>query len=202
MRISTDFWVWVRAIVVLSVFSFLWKDNPVFAIAQNFYVGAAAAHGAVMAFQNFKSVAWVPLTTKGHLVVLIPICLGILMLTRFWKKYAYLSRIALAVPIGIGSGVALKAIPAAQVLSQIRATISDVSSVNNLIILFGVLATISFFLFTAPQNAIMRGGYNVGLFFMCVTFGVTFAGAVLTYISVFFGPADAVLQSWLGLYGR
>ena len=202
MRISTNIWVWIQAIVVLSVFSFLWKDNPVFAIAQNFYVGAAAAHGAVMAFQNFKSLAWVPLTTKGNMAMLMPIALGLLMLTRFSKRHAYLSRIALAVPIGIGSGIALKAIPAAQVLSQIRVSIINLNNLDNVVILVGCMVTISFFLFTTPQNAVMRAGYNAGLFFMCVTFGVTFAGAILGYISMFYGPAGAVFESLLGLYGR
>ena len=198
MKISTDIWVWIQACVVLSVFSFLWKDNPVFAIAQNFYVGAAAAHGAILAYQNLNSLAWVPLTAKGDTAKIIPIILGLLMMTRFSRKWAYVSRIALAVPIGIGSGIALKAIPAAQVLGQIRVTISNLTTMDSWIILLGSTVTISFFLFTAPQNTVMRFGYNAGLFFMCVTFGVTFAGAVLTYISVFFGPAE----SWLGLYGR
>jgi hypothetical protein len=202
MKLTTDIWLWIQAFVCISVFSFLYKDNPVFAIAQNFYVGAAASHGAVLAFQNFKSLAWMPLTTQGKTVIIIPLLLGVMMLTRFSKKYAYISRISLAVPIGIGSGVALKAIPAAQVLSQIRATVTNLSTIDNIIILIGVMATISFFLFTAPQNPVTKGGYNLGLCFMCVTFGVTFASGILSYISIFYGPANAILESWLGLYGR
>jgi hypothetical protein len=199
---SSDPWIWIQAFVVISIMSFLWKDNPVFAISQNFYVGAAAAHGAILALQNFRSLGWVPLVSQGKTVTLIPIALGLLMLSRFSKKHAYLSRIALAVPIGIGSGIALKAIPAAQVLGQVRATISNLGSIDGWIILVGTITTITFFLFTTRQTQLVRTGYNVGLFFMCVTFGVTFATGVMTYISVFYGPANAVFSLWLGLYGR
>ncbi|MDP2859375.1 MAG: hypothetical protein Q8P50_15565 [Bacillota bacterium] len=197
---SSDPWIWIQAFVVISIMSFLWKDNPVFAISQNFYVGAAAAHGAILALQNFRSLGWVPLVSQGKNVTLIPIALGLLMLSRFSKKHAYLSRIALAVPIGIGSGIALKAIPAAQVLGQVRATISNLGSIDGWIILVGTITTITFFLFTTRQTQLVRTGYNVGLFFMCVTFGVTFATGVMTYISVFYGPANAVFSLWLGLY--
>ncbi len=197
---SSDPWIWIQGIVVISIMSFLWRDNAFFAISQNFYVGAAAAHGAILALQNFRSLGWVPLVSQGKMVALVPMALGLLMLSRFSKKYAYLSRIALAVPIGIGSGVALKAIPAAQVLGQVRATIANLSTLDGWIILVGTISTIMFFLFTPRQTQLTRTGYNVGLFFMCITFGVTFATGVMTYISVFYGPANAVFSALLGLY--
>jgi hypothetical protein len=197
---STNPWIWIQAFVVISIMSFLWKDNPLFAIAQSFYVGAAAAHGAILALQNFRSLGWVPLVSQGKTVALIPMALGLLMLSRFSKRHAYLSRIALAVPIGIGSGVALKAIPAAQVLGQVRATVSNLATIDNWIILVGMISVITFFLFTTRQTQVVRTGYNLGLFFMCVTFGVTFATGVMTYISVFYGPANAVFSALLGLY--
>lgn len=198
MSLSLDPWIWIQAIVVLCVFSFLYKDNPVFAAAQNFYVGCAAGHGLVLALSNIRNTAWIP-WTQGKVIMIIPAILSIMLLSRFVRRMAWVSRIATAVPIGVGAGVALRAIPAAQILKQISPTISNLSTFDGWVILIGAISTIVFFLFTVKQGPVVRAVGQVGLGFMCITFGVTFAGAILTYISIFYGPAASVFQEWLGL---
>ncbi len=198
MNLSSDPWIWIQAIVVLCVFSFLYKDNPIFSSAQSFYVGAAAAHGIIMSIQNLKSLVVTPLG-QGKTIVFIPIILGVMLLARFLRGYTWVSRIAMAVPVGVGAGVALRAIPGAQIWKQLAATAANVSSVDGWIMLAGVVSTIVFFLFTTRQNSTTHTIGQVGLGFMCNTFGDTFAGAILSYISIFYGPAGNVLGQWLGL---
>lgn len=198
MSLSSDPWIWVQAIVVLCVFSFLYKDNPIFSSAQNFYVGCAAGHGIILAIQSLRSLVVTPLS-QGKLNVILPIILGLMLLARFFKNYTWLSRIAMAVPVGVGAGVALRAIPGAQILRQVSATVANTGSVDAWIMILGVISTIVFFLFTTKQGGPVPVLGKVGLGFMCITFGVTFAGAILTYISIFYGPAGIVFGNWLGL---
>jgi hypothetical protein len=190
--------MWVQAIVVIAVFSFLYKDNPVFAAAQNFYVGCAAGHGLILAIANFKAKAMVPLS-QGQMLTIIPLVLSVMLLLRFVKGYGWISRIATAVPIGVGAGVALRAIPAAQILKQVLPTITNLNTIDGWIILVGSICTVIFFLFTVKQTPVVRTMSQVGLAFMCITFGVTFAGAILTYVSIFYGPAGQVFKDWLGI---
>ncbi len=198
MSLSSDPWIWLQAIVVLCVFSFLYKDNPIFSSAQSFYVGAAAGHGIIMSIQNLRSLVLTPLN-QGKMIVIIPVILALMLLARFFKGYTWVSRIAMAVPVGVGAGVALRAIPGAQIWKQIASSAANVSTIDGWIMLVGVVATIVFFLFTTAQNSTIHSIGQVGLGFMCITFGVTFAGAILTYISIFYGPAGNVFGQWLGL---
>jgi hypothetical protein len=198
VSLSSDPWIWLQAIVVLCVFSFLYKDNPIFSSAQSFYVGAAAGHGIIMSIQNLRSLVLTPLN-QGKMIVIIPVILALMLLARFFKGYTWVSRIAMAVPVGVGAGVALRAIPGAQIWKQIASSAANVSTIDGWIMLVGVVATIVFFLFTTAQNSTIHSIGQVGLGFMCITFGVTFAGAILTYISIFYGPAGNVFGQWLGL---
>ncbi len=198
MNISSDPWIWIQAIVCLCVFSFLYKDNPIFSSAQSFYVGTAAGHGIIMAIGSLRSLVFTPLK-NGKMIVIIPIILGIMLLMRFFKGYTWVSRIAMAFPVGAGAGVALRAIPSAQILKQITSTVANLKTVDAWIVVIGVISTITFFLFTTKQSKFVHGLGQVGLGFMCITFGVTFAGAILTYISIFYGPAGSIFGQWLGL---
>jgi hypothetical protein len=200
VSLSTDPWIWIQALVVICVFSFLYRDNPVYASAQSFYVGCGAGHGIVLAWQRIQALIVVPFN-QGQWIVWIPIVLSLMLLCRFHRRLNWLSRIAMAVPIGVGSGVALRAIPSSQILRQITASAANVFTVDGWIMIVGVISTIVFFLFTiGRENLLLRRIGYIGLGFMCVTFGVTFAGAILTYISIFFGPAANIFQSLLGIW--
>lgn len=199
MNISTDPWVWLMAFIMLSLFSFLWKENPMFRIAENIYVGASAGFMIVQGFKNVMNMAVYPLTKQGKLIVLVPLILGILLYTRFNKRFAYLSRYAMAIPIGMGAGVALRALPSAQILSQLRATIVPLTSVNNILLVLGVVSTLAFFLFTTPQNNLTRTTSEIGKYYMLITFGLTFATTVFQHTGIYFGALNLLLGTWLGL---
>lgn len=200
MELSTDPWIWIQALIVICVFSFLYRDNTVYGFAQSFYVGCGAGHGIVLAWQRLHPMIAVPLQ-RGEWMVAIPIALSLMLLCRFIKKLSWVSRLAMAIPVGVGSGVALRAIPATQILRQVSVTSQNVFSVDGWIMLIGVISTVVFFLFTVGRdNIIVRRVASIGLAFMCIAFGVTFAGHVMSYIAAFFGPAANVFDAWLGLW--
>ncbi len=110
-----------------------------------------------------------------------------------------MSRYASALPLGLGAGIALRAIPSAQILSQIRATLVPLNSIDNFLILVGVVTTISYFLYTTEQNKSVRGLGTIGMYFMMITFGLTFATAVFQHVAIYFGTLQLLLGDWLGL---
>ena len=44
MTISGDFGVWIAALLTLCVFSFLYKDNPLYKFAEHLFVGVSAGY--------------------------------------------------------------------------------------------------------------------------------------------------------------
>ncbi len=198
MNISTDIGTWVMAFIMLSLFSFLWKESPFSKVAESVYTGAAAGYMIVIAFKNVKDLAFHPLG-KGDFSIVIPIILGLFLYGGLTKNYAYLTRYGTALPIGIGIGVSLRALLSAQILSQIEATVLPLNSVDNIFLILGVVTTLSYFLFTTSQNGVIRTSALVGKYYMTVTFGLTFATAVFTHIAIYFGALQLLLGDWLGL---
>ncbi|MGI6163887.1 MAG: hypothetical protein ACOYEQ_08195 [Bacillota bacterium] len=199
MSISTDPAMWLMAFIVLSLISFVFKDNPAFRIAENIYVGAGAGHMIAAAYKNVTGLGLYPLLEQGKFSRLIPIILGLTLFARYSKKYAYVGRYAIALPLGMGTGIALRGIVSAQILSQVRATLLPLDNFNNLVIIVGVTATICFFLFTTTQNKMVKTYSAVGKYFILVSLGLTFATAVFTEVSLYLGSISLLLDNWLGL---
>ncbi len=201
MNISRDIGTWVAAFMMLSLFSFLWKENPCSKIAQSIYVGAGAGFFLAQSYKNINDMV-VYRFREGQISVLIPTLLGILLFAQLSEKYAYLARFGTALPLGMGAGIALRALPSAQILSQIRATVESLNSINNIVILVGVVTTLFYFLFTVftdSKNAIVRSSAEIGKYFMMVAFGLTFGTAVFGQISTYLGALQILLGDWLGL---
>ena len=59
--ISTDFQIWVGALLTLMVFSFLYRDNPFYKFAEHVFVGVSAAYWMVI---GFWTTLWPQLVVK------------------------------------------------------------------------------------------------------------------------------------------
>ncbi len=198
MNLSNDPTLWIAGILIIMLYSFLYKENPFFRFAEHLYIGVGAGHALVVGFGNVRNQGWTPLVS-GNMMMIIPLILGILLYTRFFKSIAWISRLCISIPIGLGIGLALRGLPAAQILSQIRATLVPLNSINNFILVFGVIGTLSYFFFTTKQTKLVRGLSEFGRWTMMVTFGITFGTAVFGQMSIYMGALYRVLDLWLGL---
>lgn len=122
---------WVAATLTIAIFSFLYKDNPLYRFAEHLYVGVSAAYTVIVIFwyqdawpllvDNFKDYL-----SRGNKleawILIVPAALGILMWTRFVPKIAWISRIPLAFTIGIGAGLGITASVHGLMLPQLKAT--------------------------------------------------------------------------------
>jgi len=195
---STNIGVWVSAILMLALFSFMFKENEAFRLAEGIFVGIGAAHAIVMGYESVVSAFWVPFS-KGQTMMLVPLILGMLLYTRYFPKWSWVSKVALAIPIGIGTGLALRSLVAAQVISQIRATMIPLTSINNIIMVVGVFTTVAYFLYTVKQTPVARGVGRVGIYFMMVAMGIAFATSIAANTSIYLGFLNTIMGDWLGL---
>jgi hypothetical protein len=204
MNISTDPWAWIAAFLVLAIYSFLYKENPVFRFAEHLYIGVGSGWAIAVAWNSLKATAWAPFV-GGQYRFAIPMILGLLLYTRFSKDYAWISRLSLAIPIGLGIGIALRGLPASQITSQIRATMIPLwtgtlsTSINNTLLVLGVMGTIAFFFFTTKQTPLVRGMSWIGKWTMMITFGLTFATGVFGQMAIYMGALQVLLGRWLGM---
>jgi len=207
MALSHNIWVWVAVFFTLSVYTFLWKDNPLFKLAESVTVGVGMGFAIVQWWDlSLKGRFWIPLTTdfshRFHLI--IPAILGILMITRIIPKLSWLSRYALAFTMGAGSGFALPRVIQTSILQQLYATMLPINFtlhgiLFNIIIIVGVLSGLMYFFFSKEHKGVFGGIANVGIWFLMVGFGATFGYTVMARLSLFIGRVLFILKSALGL---
>jgi len=196
--VSSDPGVWIAALATLAIFSFLYKENPAYRFAEHLYVGVAAGNAIVMGWVNVRNLGISPLA-KGQFWAIIPIVLGLLVFARFIRRVAWLARYPVAVLVGTGTGLVLRSAPATQVFAQLQATFISLVSINNLIILLGVVGTLAYFVFTKKHTGAFGSLARIGKWAMMVAFGATFGNTTFSYFSLLISSMNMVLGTWLGL---
>ena len=212
---STDIGTWLAAILTLAIYSFLYKDNPIYRIAESLLVGVSVGFLLVVTFETTlipKAVDPMVASFSGgsrfldFLFILIPVILGLLMFARFVPRFAWLSRVALALYIGFGAGASIPANMQSLILKQIEATIRPFLTINSIwsllnsfVILLGLISTISYFFFSKAHAG--KFGYvaKTGTYFLMIFFGATFGYTVMARISLLIGRITFLLKDWLHL---
>jgi len=113
----------VAAVLTLCIFSFLYKDNPLYKFAEHLVVGVSAGYWVVILYVNVVIPNIVQKLAVGQWHYIIPTVLGILMWTRMTKKFAWVSRYPLAFYLGIATGVAIPLEMQAKVIEQLFGTV-------------------------------------------------------------------------------
>ncbi len=202
---STSIGVWIAAVLTLAIYSFLYKDNPLYKVAEHIFVGVSAGYWAVMLWSNF---AWPnlfePLIRQGNILYIIPVIIGLMMFAPFISKVGWLVRIPLTFTMGISMALFIIQIVQGEILPQVQATflpltgISFFQLISNLLIILGVIFTLIYFYFSKPHKGALGVAAKIGVWFMMVSFGASFGYTVMARISLLIGRLYFLLHDWLG----
>lgn len=187
------------ALLTLAIYSFLAGDNPFYKFAEHLLVGLTIGYTLVI---TLKSVIWpqaILPVTNGEIQSVVPLVLGGLILLRLVPKWTGWSRISLALVVGGGAGVAIPAMLKARVLDQMAATATGVTGWAGWIILIGVMATLTYFVFTRAHSGAWGTSARIGRYFMMVFFGATFAYTVMSRVALLIGRIEFLMGDWLGI---
>ncbi len=207
MNISTDPWVWVAAILTLAVFSFLYRENPFYRFAEHLFVGISNGYFITFMWHRILVPYLFDPVGRGEKLWLIPIALvGALYFARFIPKVSWLVRFPIAVALGYGTGASIIRGVNANAVQQLKATIITRASFADwqqglwaVIILIGVICTISYFFFSSERKGVLKPASYVGIIFIMVGFGASFGYTVMARISLFIGRLQFLLGDWLGI---
>ena len=101
---------WIAVLLTLAIFSFLYKDNPLFKLAEHLFAGVASAYVFCTQWHNVvKPNLVAPMMSSQtpaseRALLIIPLFLCLCMLTKAVPKWGWISRWALAVLIGFYAG--------------------------------------------------------------------------------------------------
>lgn len=131
--------VWVAALLTLCVFSYLYKDNVFYKLAESIIVGVSAGYWIVLSFwevlvakvlvklapdvARFAFLPDTPTDAKADYLYVVPVVLGCLVFCRLVPKIAWLGRWPLAFVVGTTAGLKLILFLNADFIQQVRSTI-------------------------------------------------------------------------------
>jgi hypothetical protein len=219
---ATVLGAWVATGLTLFIFSFLYKDNPLFKLAEHLYVGVSVGYTIVKAYDTVVVHLIVkPIFEQGEFALLIPVAIGFLMLTRYVPKAAWMSRYAFAFIVGIGSGLAIPRTISSFILKQIEDTVRPVLSVaggegvtftmnllnpasnlNAVIILVGVSSVLFYFFFSIEHSGPGKVVARTGVIFLMIAFGAAFGYTVMARMSLLIGRLTDLIEFSDASYGR
>ncbi|MGR3311457.1 MAG: hypothetical protein ACUZ77_11885 [Candidatus Brocadiales bacterium] len=206
------FGIIVAACLTLAIYSFLYKDNPAFKIAENLFVGVALGYTIIIVWYHvlkpevYDNLIEPFFTAKApKYSLLIPTILGCLMLTRFSRKYSWLSRWAFAFVVGLGAGSIIPRIISALIIQQVKPTLRPVfvggetmwASISTLLILLGVISVLIYFYFSTEHKGAVGTFSRIGIVFLMISFGASFGYTVMARMSLLIGRLQFLLRDWL-----
>ncbi len=205
---SHDPWVWIAAIMTLAIFSFLYKENWFYRIAEHLFVGMSAGYAMARAWNN----ALVPNLFNPLFAdfgrnwpLLIPALIGLLYIFRFVPKFSHLILIPIAVGLGLGSGLSIAPTIQTDIIKQMQSAIADASNVSaggwglawGILSFIGVLTTLSYFFFSREHKGALKVSASIGIWFLMVGFGASFGNTVMGRVSLLIGRVQFLLTDWI-----
>ena len=213
---------WVATGLTLFILSFLYRDNPLFKLAEHLYVGVSVGYTIVKAYDTvLVHLILKPIFEQGEIALLIPVAIGSLMLTRYAPKASWLSRYAFAFIVGVGSGLAIPRVISSYILKQIEDTVrplmmlvpgegltftwnvlNPASGLNTIIILLGVSSVLFYFFFSVEHTGPGKAVARMGILFLMIAFGAAFGYTVMARMSLLIGRLTDLIEFSNPSYGR
>ena len=199
--------VWCVVILTLSIFSYLYGDNPFYKSAEHIFVGVSAGYIFTITFWDtilpnlFGRLLpqYVKAGFDFDVTYIFPLILGIFMLCRLSKQYSWLSRISIGYIVGMMAGLKFYVFLNSNLLTQIKASTINLSGtyyniINEVIILIGVLCGLVYFFFSKEHSGFVGKVSKIGIYFLMIKFGASFGFAVMGRISLLIGRFEELIE--------
>jgi hypothetical protein len=195
----------------VAILSYLVGDNPLYRLALHIFIGAAVGYAGLVTIHQVLVPRLVEPLTSGDVGVAFfvagPLVLFIFLVFKLSPRLSGLGNISIAVMLGVGTAVAIAGALRGTLLPQVQATQLSVSPnsggrwIDNLILVVGTLSSLLYFQFwvrAQPSEESerwlpMRLVAGVGRAFIVLTLGATYAGIILSGISLF---SERVVFLW------
>jgi hypothetical protein len=207
--------IFIAGLLTLGIFSFLYKDNPVYKVCEAIFIGVSAAYWAVEYFYSalYKKFWQGVAPPEGSasdpdLWLWGGAILGILMLCRMIPKINWLSRWPLAFIVGATAGLYMMTFFVSNAMNQIASTMqpliqdSFLETLGSFTVAIGTITGLIYFFFSKEHKGIFGGAAKVGIWFLMVTFGASFGYTVMSRMSLLIGRMDFLFSSWATNFGQ
>lgn len=168
------------------------KENPLRSWAEFSYLAAGTGVSVTWAVWYIYTTAIVNIQA-GDIILIASIILGLMMLFRVHPKYSYISRVPLALTVGVQLALSLRTIIFTDFLVQINATIIKLWTgvpkdfLYQATIAVSVITILTFFLYTLEVTGPLLMTSKLGEYLMYIGFGAIFAQTFMGRLGLFVG---------------
>ncbi len=199
--------IWIIAFFTLALFSFLYKDNPFYRLAENIFAGLTTGYQVSLIWDTvIIQKLWDPMM-GGQWWLFLPGLLGLMMFSRFSPKISWMSRVPLAVVMGITAGIFLTTQLHGFVLPQMQATMNTFVTAKGFadyflasLIAVGVISTRIYFYFSHEHVGVLGVTAKLGIWFIMISFGAHFGYTVMGRVSLLIGRTQFLIEDWIGTF--
>ena len=189
----------VGSAVSIGAYSVLIGDNPISKITENLYMGILGGYILATNWDFINKNAFTRIQS-GQYIYVIAIILSLMLFSRLKREWLWVSRYPVALTVGVGLGLAMRATVITDFLGQIKATILPLNSINNLIMLIGTVTTTAYFLFTREYKGTYKYINQTGRLFLLVAFGVAYGQTVSFRYELVIGRLVDMLRPEVAMY--
>jgi hypothetical protein len=218
--------IWTAAILTIGVFSFLYRDNPLYKVCESVLIGVSAAYWMVNGFwtslvpqlfgklmpglvREYALPAMPVSATPGldFALACVPLVLGIMLVWRLAPKGGWISVWPIAMIIGVTAGLKLVSSIESDFMAQLGATMRPLVAMNGgfdfwgtiaaLVGVVGVLTVLTYFFFSVEHKGAVGKTARVGVWFLMITFGSAFGLTVMGRITLLAQRFEFLFKDWL-----
>jgi hypothetical protein len=204
MELKEIFGVWIAALLTIMVYSYLLGDNPLYRVAEHIFVGSAAGYAVVVVYHHVlrPRLFTYLVGEKSNPVYILPLLLGLLLLTKGKASLAWLGNTSMAFIFGVGAALIVSGALVGTLWPQVEHTMLSLNpadypeygwerAVDSLIIIIGTVGTLLYFHFSARDGCMkvapVRFLAGIGRWVIMVAFGAIFAHIVMARMSLLIG---------------
>lgn len=168
-------------------------------------VGERISYAVVDLWRDTAEVFVLRQTEPERLLVILPTIIGLCFFARFIPRISWLVRYPIAFTLGLGTGIALPLGLQMNIYQQMYGTLSPFGMISKLspfqifnavLMLVGVVCTLTYFFFSAEHRGGIRWVSRIGIIFLMIGFGSAFGNTVMGRVSLLIGRMF-FLRDWV-----
>ncbi len=200
--ILSDIWTLMTVLCLIFTFSyFLYKSNPTYTFVEHLIIAIASANFLVLAMEStYRMVS--SSFRSGNYQYVIPIVLGLLVLTQFSKKNRWMARYPGALLTGVGLGLGVRATVHMDFVKNIQSLAlpligGKTTPLDNILSIVLTAVSVYYFVFTRKETSpFSKGVATLGRYAILIFFGATFANTVMSRFSWLAGSIQTILRGF------
>ena len=204
--------LWIGAALTVWLFSFAFKDNALYKLAEHLFVGISAAYSFTIAFDGILRTGIAQLQ-QGNVSRIVPLILGCVFFAKYFGKYSWIARFGPAFVIGVGLGISVTTAPEGFVLAQLKSSMlplwtpDPLTTSTNILMTLIVLGGLTYFMFTfvpgirgvttkkTPASHLYTLFLKIGIYGMMIGFGALFASTIVSRVAYLIGRLTDLIAS-------